>query len=321
MSFVLMLGVAERLFAQAEDEAMTGFAIPQPVIIATEGAPVERSFYTGTLNWYWQPGGASTSITGSGYSTTTNGGRISGITVCLYNESLFSRQFRATASVIQGSTTIQAITFSTSFQPQQASCHSLFNLDATVLPGEFRISSSFNLFDADNIFAGIPTTSSGQTFDISVGSQRPPVGSGPQGPVTMKGIGLRYRIAENDAPPPPPPSCVPDSHSLCLNNGRFRVEATYHTASTSGAAQAVTLTDDTGYLWFFDADNVEAVVKVLNACGLNSRYWVFVAGLTDQGVDIVVTDTLQPDNVKLYSNPLGQTFVTITDTEGLDSCP
>ena len=33
--------------------------------------------------------------------------------------------------------------------------------------------------------------------------------------------------------------------------------------------------------WFFQAENVEAVVKVLNGCGINDRYWVFAGGLTD----------------------------------------
>ncbi|HSS77993.1 MAG TPA: hypothetical protein VLV54_14780 [Thermoanaerobaculia bacterium] len=32
------------------------------------------------------------------------------------------------------------------------------------------------------------------------------------------------------------------------------------------------LTDETGYLWFFSNTNVEAVVKVLNACSFNQRF-------------------------------------------------
>jgi len=207
------------------------------------------------------------------------------------------------------------------FPSLQNFCHQLTGFNAVLQPGEFRVSVSFDEFDADNVFAGIPTTDSGQTFDIEVGSQRPPVGSGPQGPIQMKGIGIRYRIAENDAPPPPPPSCIPDADTLCLNNGRFKVEATYQTSTSNGTAQAIKLTDETGYFWFFNANNVESVVKVLNACALNNRYWVFAAGLTNQGVSITVTDTLQPSIVKHYTNPLNRTFVTITDTDALASCP
>ena len=51
------------------------------------------------------------------------------------------------------------------------------------------------------------------------------------------------------------------------------------------------LTDDSGYLWFFDADNIELIVKVLDGCGVNNRYWVFAGGLTNVEVDIIVTDT------------------------------
>ena len=42
--------------------------------------------------------------------------------------------------------------------------------------------------------------------------------------------------------------------------------------------QAVPLTPDSGYFWFFNAANIEAVVKVLNACSVNDHHWVFAAG-------------------------------------------
>lgn len=316
----LLLALAGGLKAQDPAEA-EGEIVGRRAASVEKAFPVDRAFYTGSLAWYWQPGGSSTSISGSGYATTPNGGTISSVTACLYNESSFSRQFRATASVIQGTTTIQSVTFSTSFPSLQNHCHQLTSFNAAVQPGEYRISVSFNEFDADNLFAGIPTTDSGQVFDIAVGAQRPPFGTGPQGPVRMNGVGIGYRIAENDAPPPPPPSCIPDADTICLGNGRFKVEATYRTSTANGAAKAVKLTDDTGYLWFFNANNVEAMVKILNACGLNNRYWVFAAGLTNQAVEITVTDTLNPAVTKRYSNPLGRTFVTVTDTEGLASCP
>lgn len=116
--------------------------------------------------------------------------------------------------------------------------------------------------------------------------------------------------------------CIPDADTLCLNNGRFKVEATYQTAQTSGAAQGVKLTDETGYLWFFNSNNVEAMVKVLNACGVNGRYWVFAAGLTNQGVNITITDTQNPSApVRHYTNPLNTIFVTKTDTDAFATCP
>jgi CSLREA domain-containing protein len=115
-------------------------------------------------------------------------------------------------------------------------------------------------------------------------------------------------------------ACVAGGNTLCLSNGRFKVTANWQTSNASGAGNAVTLTADSGYFWFFDPGNVEVVVKVLNACPVNNRYWVFAAGLTNQKVDLTVTDT-QTGQVKTYTSPLNQTFRTITDTGAFATCP
>ncbi|HKV08210.1 MAG TPA: choice-of-anchor Q domain-containing protein [Thermoanaerobaculia bacterium] len=117
-------------------------------------------------------------------------------------------------------------------------------------------------------------------------------------------------------------ACVPGEFALCLSNGRFRVTATYRTASdpTPKAAHTVTLTEDTGYLYFFDRKNVEATVKVLNGCGVNSRYWVFASGLTNVEVVLTVTDT-KTNTVKEYTNPLNRAFRPIQDTVAFNTCP
>ncbi len=89
-----------------------------------------------------------------------------------------------------------------------------------------------------------------------------------------------------------PAGCFPGGTSLCLADHRFKVEAAWRTGDgRTGQGQAVALTGDTGYFWFFDANNVEAVVKVLDACTFNQRFWVFAGGLTDVQVDLTVTDT------------------------------
>jgi hypothetical protein len=120
---------------------------------------------------------------------------------------------------------------------------------------------------------------------------------------------------------PPPPVCMPSASSLCLNGGRFEVTATYSTADgRSGAAQVVPLSPVTGYLWFFSAANVEAVVKVLDGCALNGNYWVFAAGLTDVNVTITVTDTLT-GIFKTYTNAQGTAFLPVQDTGALPVCP
>jgi hypothetical protein len=117
-----------------------------------------------------------------------------------------------------------------------------------------------------------------------------------------------------------PGPCVADADTLCLNADRFKVEATFDTGSQSGVAQVVELTQDTGYFWFFGASNVEAVVKVLNACAFNNRYWVFAGGLTDVRTIITVTDT-QTGTVKTYENPQGTPFQPIQDTGAFATCP
>jgi len=116
-------------------------------------------------------------------------------------------------------------------------------------------------------------------------------------------------------------SCTPGADTLCLNNGRFRVKATFNASGAQPAnAQVVKLTDETGYLWFFSAGNVEAVVKVLNACGLNNHYWVFAGGLTNVHTVITVTDT-KTGAQKIYTNPQNTAFQPVQDTSAFATCP
>lgn len=112
-------------------------------------------------------------------------------------------------------------------------------------------------------------------------------------------------------------ACVPSTTQLCLNKGRFAVTAKFQAGSNpEGTSNVVKLTDETGYLWFFNSANVEAVVKVLDACGLNNHFWVFAGGLTDVRVDLTVTDT-ETTNSKTYTNPQGRPFQPIQDTAAL----
>lgn len=116
------------------------------------------------------------------------------------------------------------------------------------------------------------------------------------------------------------PPCVPGPTVLCLNAGRFRVEAAWKTGTGwTGAGQAVPLTPDTGVFWFFAPGNVELVVKVLDGCAMNRRYWVFAAGLTDVQVTLTVTDS-QTGKSQTYTNPQKTAFVPIQDTGSMAVC-
>jgi plastocyanin len=108
--------------------------------------------------------------------------------------------------------------------------------------------------------------------------------------------------------------------SLCLSGGRFQIDATWAAADGStGRAHPIALTSDSGYFWFYEPDNVELAVKVLNGCGVNGNYWVFAGGLTNLAVAITVTDA-ETGLAKKYSSPLGTAFQPILDTAALEAC-
>ncbi len=114
--------------------------------------------------------------------------------------------------------------------------------------------------------------------------------------------------------------CTPDENTLCLNGGRFRAVASWRSPTDSGLAHAIGLTGDTGYFWFFSSGNVEAIVKALDGCAFNSRYWVFASGLTNVEVTLTVTDT-QSGLTRTYVNPLNTAFQPIQDTSAFATCP
>ena len=89
---------------------------------------------------------------------------------------------------------------------------------------------------------------------------------------------------------------------------------------SSGPASVVSQTGDSGQLYFFDPDNTELTVKVLDACGVNDRYWVFASGLTNVEVLITVTDT-QAGRVRQYFNPRGRAFAPVQDISAFATCP
>jgi len=132
-----------------------------------------------------------------------------------------------------------------------------------------------------------------------------------------------YSVALQCGAAPPAGACTANSTTLCLNNGRFRVQATYTTpAGATGPGTAVTQTSDTGLFWFFSANNIEVIIKVVNACTFAAapRYWVFAGGLTNVQVVLTVTDTSN-GMTRTYTNPLNTAFAPIQDTDAFATCP
>jgi hypothetical protein len=107
--------------------------------------------------------------------------------------------------------------------------------------------------------------------------------------------------------------CSPTATALCLSGGRFEIQVTWKDfQDNTGAGQAVSLTEDTGYFWFFGASNVELIVKVLDARALNGHFWVFYGALSNVEYEMTVRDLVTGD-IRVYDNPSGQ-FASAGDT-------
>lgn len=116
-------------------------------------------------------------------------------------------------------------------------------------------------------------------------------------------------------PPPPPAACGAGPTALCLED-RFRVTVSWRTTTgATGSGSAVPLTVDTGYLWFFDAAEVDLVVKILDGSSINGYFWVFYGALSNVQYTIKVTDTRTGDT-KTYINQQG-TLASVADTTAL----
>ncbi len=112
------------------------------------------------------------------------------------------------------------------------------------------------------------------------------------------------------------PACVESSTAICLQGGRFRAEVAYEAYDgAAGAARvAPARSPDTGIFSFFDPDNWELMVKVLDGCAINSKFWVYSSASTDVGYTMTITDVATGAQ-KEYSNPLGRIALTVTDNQ------
>ncbi len=118
-----------------------------------------------------------------------------------------------------------------------------------------------------------------------------------------------------------PEPCVAGETTMCLNDGRFRVEVEWTNASgASGSGQVVPVSsEDSGLFWFFSEDNWEMLVKVLDGCAVNDRFWVFAAATTDVGFRLEVTDS-ETGSTYLHENPVGVAAPALTDTAAFSTC-
>ncbi len=108
--------------------------------------------------------------------------------------------------------------------------------------------------------------------------------------------GIRLAVDHADTAPPDPPDdpddgrpeeqgytdCLPETTPLVFDGG-FRVSMCYETPDgrVGDAKAGIWASGESGLLWFFNRDNAEVLVKVLNGCSFNSHRWVYIAPVTD----------------------------------------
>lgn len=135
-------------------------------------------------------------------------------------------------------------------------------------------------------------------------------------------IGTRTELPTDVVPNSGSVSSLPDSGSaVFLRNGRFRVEVEWRNfEGETGLAKPVFRSDESAVLYFFIPDNWEVLVKVIDGCTFNDRFWIFSSASTNVEYTLTVTDTQNGASWQ-YFNPLGQASEAITDTDAFATCP
>lgn len=111
-----------------------------------------------------------------------------------------------------------------------------------------------------------------------------------------------------------------------FRNGRFRVSGVWRAQTGPG-------TYINGNMMFTPLASSESAVihtgnpndwvvllKVLNGCSINNRFWVFYAATTNIEFTITVVDTFT-NTTKTYSNPINTAAAPVTDTQAFATCP
>lgn len=127
--------------------------------------------------------------------------------------------------------------------------------------------------------------------------------------------------------------CQPSPTDLCLLDDRFRVSVEWEDEPANpfrfletpllGEGNAVDLEGDRGidggYFWFFEPDDVELVVKMLDGRPINGHFWFFYGATTNVEYTIRVVDTQTGTPVE-YFNAQGELGVG-ADTSAFEETP
>jgi len=162
----------------------------------------------------------------------------------------------------------------------------------------------------------------GQAAEANVDIEAFPCEEGSKNLQVRAAKGISPAASSPVTPTTPGLTCSDTDTALCLNASRFKIEVEWRDFEDNhGSGQVVPLRSaDSGLLWFFDADNWEMLVKVLDGCGVNGSFWVFSAATTNVDFTLRVTDTSSGE-IREYHNALGQAAPAITDTEAFSCSP
>ena len=106
--------------------------------------------------------------------------------------------------------------------------------------------------------------------------------------------------------------CEPGGPTLTLRGG-YTVSMCYETYDGKvGDARDWGLdSSQSGLMYFFERDNAEVLIKVLDGCGVNGHRWVFVAPVTDLAFNLLVES---PSGERwTHANRLGRTADAASD--------
>jgi subtilase family serine protease len=124
------------------------------------------------------------------------------------------------------------------------------------------------------------------------------------------------------------PFCLRSPQTLCIDqqdgDGRFSISASFANDGVADVpATAIQLSSvgvsEGGLFWFFGAANPEILVKVIDACAVNQKLWVFSAANTNVAFTLQVLDGFT-GRTRTYENPPGTAALPVQDTAAFD-CP
>ncbi|MCP3957072.1 MAG: VCBS repeat-containing protein [bacterium] len=182
----------------------------------------------------------------------------------------------------------------------------LTNVEYTLTVTDSHTGASATYFTSSGHFFSVADTQAIPDLGAGAGASRRSVevGSDQLPGLHYSRAGAAVPASNERIPTASKAACTAGPQSLCLNGDRFRVDVDWRDfQDRQGTANAVPLTGDSGYFWFFGADNVELVIKVLDGRGLNNHWWVFYGALSNVEYTITVTDTVTGE-VRTYFNPL-----------------